>query len=285
MVNTRKFNYNETVYRHTLISDIDRNIPSIKVINKNKYALIIGNEGYANKYTGLSKNFNVPYTRNDALIFKEYAVKMLGVPEKNITLLLDAGKNEMYESILTLSKQVRDLAGKGQLVFYYAGHGLADTIPTRRAPYLMPVDIPPSEIEDAISMEFLYTKIWESKSLKSIVFIDASFNNGGRNMGLRGPSAQIVNPRTELISGNTVVFSATTENHTANVFHDKKHGLFTYFLLKALKETRGNINLHKLYNSVKTNVEKKASALGKHQTPITLNSTAVDEMWQEWKVQ
>ncbi len=282
-IRTCQFHYKESINTQMLISDIDKNIPVVGSSDVRKYALIIGNEGYSNEQTGLSKNFNVPYARNDALIFKDYAIKMLGVPEKNITLLLDANKKEMHENILTLSKQVSKIKDKAQLIFYYAGHGLSDTL--TKAPYLIPVDIPPTQINDAISMEFLYKKIWESRSSKSMVVIDASFNNGGRQIGLRGPSVKNINPRKEVISGNTVVFMAISEKHTSNIYPEKKHGLFTYYFLKILKESHGNMNLLTLSNSIKANVSLKADELGHHQVPIALVSIAIRDIWQDWKVE
>ncbi len=282
-INTCKFHYEEHVNSQMLISDIDKNIPLVNKPDIRKYALIIGNEGYANDLTSLSRNFNVPYARNDALTFKKYAINMLGIPERNITLLLDANKKEMHESIITLSKQVSKIKDKAQLIFYYAGHGLSDTL--TKAPYLMPIDVTPSQIKDAIPMEFLYKKIWESRSSKSMVVIDASFNNGGRQIGLRGPSVKNLNPRKEVISGNTVVFMAISEKNTSNLYPDKKHGLFTYYFLRILKESRGNMNLLTLSNSIKTNVSIKADELGYHQVPIALVSIAVRDIWQDWKVQ
>lgn len=281
-VKTAEFYYNKEIDPITLNSDVDKEIPVVGHTNPRKYALIIGNEGYANEFTGLSSTFNVPYARNDAIMFKQYAMDVLGVPEENIMLLLDVGKKEMRENILTISKQVSKQKDKAQLIFYYAGHGIADSI--TKAPYLVPVDVPPTEIKNAISLEFLYKKIWESRSSKSLVIIDASFNNGGRVIGVRGPSIKTINPRKEVISGNTVVFMAVSEKHTANSYPEKRHGLFTYYFLKTLKESKGNINLLELSNSLKSNVGAKAEELGFHQLPIVLVSIAVRDMWQEWKV-
>ena len=205
---------------------------------------------------------------------------MLGVPEKNIILLLDANKKEMHENILTISKQVSKIKNKAQLLFYYAGHGLSDTL--TNAPYLMPVDIPPSQIDNAISLEFLYKKIWESRSSKSLVIMDASFNNGARRLGLRGPSVRKINPRKEVISGSTVVFMAISEKQTSNIYPEKHHGLFTYYFLKILKESRSNMNLLTLSNSIKANVSIKSEEMKKHQVPITLVSIAIRDIWQDW---
>ena len=283
-IKTCSFKYNKQLDRSMYLSDIDKNIPIVSKPSSAKYALIIGNEGYANEKTGLSKNFNATYARNDALSFKEYAIKVLGIPESNIVLLLDANKKEMYENIINISRQVskeKDNA-QSQLLFYYAGHGLAD--PQTKAPYLMPVDIPPNDIKQAIPIEFLYKKIWESRSAKNIVIIDASFNNRGREIGLRGPDIQKIIPRKEVISGNTIVFMAVSEAHTANVYTENYHGLFTYYFLKELKKSRGNISLLKLSNNVKTEVNKKSKELGYHQMPLTLESIAIRDMWQDWKI-
>jgi hypothetical protein len=276
--------YQKEISENQLLSDIDRNIPVSAKLNPAKYALIIGNEGYANEKTGLSKNFNVPFARNDALVFKEYAVKVLGIPESNIILLLDADKKQMLENIINISRQVSKQKDNTQaeLLFYYAGQGLAD--PQTKAPYLMPVDVPPEDIKQAISIEFLYKKIWESRSSKNIVVIDASFNNRARKTGLRGPDAPTIIPRKEVLSGNTIVFMAVSEEHTSNVYLEQKHGLFTYYFLKELQKTRGNISLLKLSNAVKENVNLKAKELGYHQMPMILESIAIRDMWQDWGI-
>ena len=282
LINTCQYNYANEIPFNNNFSDVDRDIPFVSTQGKEKFALIIGNEGYSNKSTELSKNFNVPYARHDAFIFKKYAVNILGVKEANVILLLDATKKEMYESILTLSDQVSKAKDGAELVFYYAGHGLADTVTL--APYMVPIDIAPSNLKEAISLDFLYKKVWESRSTKSTIVMDASFNNGGRNMGLRGPSAKKINPRKEVISGNTVVFSAVSESYTANAYDEMKHGLFTYYFLKVLKESKGNIDYRRLDSSVKEFVSNRAISTGKQQVPIALVSVAVSDSWQNWSL-
>ncbi|MDE5840948.1 MAG: hypothetical protein K2H49_08510, partial [Muribaculaceae bacterium] len=46
--------------------------------------------------------------------------------------------------------------------------------------------------------------------------------------------------------GNTVVFSATEGNQTAMGYDEQQHGFFTYYLLKSLQESKGNITLQGL---------------------------------------
>ena len=67
-----------------------KNIPSIQTKNPNKFALIIGNEDYTSRQTGLTSESNVAFAVNDAKIFKEYCVNTFGVLEENIQFLTNA---------------------------------------------------------------------------------------------------------------------------------------------------------------------------------------------------
>jgi len=275
------YKYKDKIHSYELISDVDKNIPKLPSLNK-KFALIIGNEGYANEHTGLSYNFNVSYARNDAIVFKKYAINILGIKEENIIFKLDANVRDIKESIEALSLKVKN-AGKGsQLLFYYAGHGMADTI--SKAPYIMPIDIAPENFKDAISLEFLYNNIWESRSKKSIVIFDASFNNGSRNIGLRGSSAKKIDARSEMIQGYTVVFSAAIDAYTANSYNEKKHGLYTYLFLKKLKETKGDIELFNLSNDLKKEMELKDIENDKIEQKCGVEESIAARRWKKWKI-
>jgi len=278
---SKKFKYKKEISSNELISDVDKSIPKLPLINK-KFALIIGNEGYANKYTGLSHNFNIPYARNDAIIFKKYAKNILGIKEENILFHTDATKQQMSESIKILSSKVKAAGDGAELLFYYAGHGLADTIST--APYLMPIDIPPEKFSDGISLEFLYENIWESRSKKSIVIFDASFNNGSRTIGLRGAATKKIETRSEMIQGYTVVFNAAKLAYSANAYHKEKHGLYTYLLLKKIKETNGNIKLSELYNFLEKEMEKISKKNDDINQRCGMNKSLAAKRWYKWRI-
>jgi hypothetical protein len=281
-INTCKYDYKKEITDKDLLSSVDSNIPVLPVDSKEKFALIIGNEGYANEFTGLSKNFNVPFARNDALAFKKYAINVLGVKENNIVVLLDAKKKEMYENILILSDKVKQIKNRAELIFFYAGQGLSDTNTT--APYLMPVDIPPSRLNEAISLDSLYRKVGESKSIKSTVILDASFNNSGRIMGLRGPNARKIQFRPEVIPSNTVVFSAGWNISDVYINDAEKHGLFTYALLKTLKNTKGNLTYLQLDNSVNTEILSYTKVQNENRASTTYFSKDISDIWANWKI-
>jgi hypothetical protein len=61
-------------------------------------------------------------------------------------------------------------------------------------------------------------------------------------------------PRSDFLNGNIVSFTASSGNQTSSSYSDKKHGLFTYFLLKAIQETKGDLTYKKLWDYLKSKV-------------------------------
>ena len=279
---TRSFIYKDQISENELIADINASIPVLPVDGRERFALIIGNEGYSNEYTGLSQNFNVPFARNDALAFRKYAIQVLGVKEQNVILLLDAKRKEMSENILVLSDRVKQLKNSAELIFYFAGHGLTDTIST--APYLIPIDIAPANISHGISLDSLYKRIADSKSVRSLVVIDAAFNNSGRIMGLRGPSAGKIPNRPEVIPTNTVVFTAVWKFADIYMSNDKRHGLFTYTFLKTLKESRGKLSFLELDNKVNDELLSYTKNPKENRAITTYFSKDISDIWPKWMV-
>ena len=73
--------------------------------------------------------------------------------------------------------------------------------------------------------------------MRTTVFLDACFSgvnrmNEGVAEGLR--AVEIEADDAELGNGSLVVFSAAQGNETAQGYPKQGHGLFTYYLLKAL---------------------------------------------------
>ena len=82
--------------------------------------------------------------------------------------------------------------------------------------------------------------------------------------------------------GNVIVLSAAQGNETAQGYPEEGHGLFTYYLLKELKETSGSINYGDLSDRIITNVSRQAPQLKlkKKQTPAINIS---DNMSADWR--
>ena len=109
---------------------VDYNIRRTNVKNSDAYVLIIANEEYDNNLVP-----KVPYAVHDGEILREYMVRSLGVPERQVKVLRNASKAEIEEEgIHWLSDLAQAVAVKNgdavaplaNLFIYYAGHGFTD---------------------------------------------------------------------------------------------------------------------------------------------------------------
>jgi len=264
-------------------SDVDIDIPYSDRKNENKYALIIGNEDYSSYQTGLNSESNVDFALNDARIFREYAKVTLGIPDENIIYLENAKAVEMSRAIKTLATVIKNTNGKGDILFYYAGHGFPNE--TDNEPFLIPVDVSGSDLQFAVKLKDLYAQLSEFPSQKVTVFLDACFSGGSRNQGLLAARGVKIKPKENILKGNIVVFSASSGEQSSLSYKDKKHGMFTYYLLKKIQETNGDITYKELSDYLTEQVSVKSALINqKEQNPQTLISVNAKEKWGDWKV-
>jgi uncharacterized caspase-like protein len=243
--------------------------------------LIIGNEDYASKQTGLDNEVNVAFATDDARILKQYMTKTLGVPERNIQLLTNAGLVDMKRAINKLKLLIKNYRGKANVVVYYAGHGLPHE--STREPYLIPVDVSANDLNMAIKLNDLYADLTAFPSQKVVVFLDACFSGGAREQGLLAARGVKIKPREEQIQGKLVVFAATSGNQSALPYKEKQHGLFTYFLLKALQDNKGQINLGDLSEYLIKEVGIQSLIINsREQNPTVNKSPSVKNEWYNW---
>ena len=261
-------------------ADVDINIPINPVKNKSKYALVIGNEDYSSKQTSLSNEIDVKFARNDAESFKNYLVKTLGFVDEHVILLKDATSGEMSREIERLT-QLAKLDSKAEIMFYYAGHGLPDD---NKNPYLIPVDVSSINLEqNGVSLKNLYAKLGSSQAQKITVVLDACFSGGGRDQGLLAARGLKIRPKEEVFIGNMVVFASSSGEEKSLPYDEKQHGMFTYFLLKKLQESKGNVSYDEMSGYLKSEVARK-SLISKslQQTPHTNISRTIGEEWKNW---
>jgi len=265
------------------LPDTDVNIPSAINTNSNLYALIIGNEDYTSFQQGLSNEINVKYAENDAKIFKEYVIKSLGAPERNVTLLLNATGSRLMQEVEKISSFAEAHNGKAEIIFYYAGHGLASN--DTKEPYLIPVDVDGSNLKYAVKLQLVLDKLSLYPTKRTTVFLDACFSGGARGQELISMRGVKVKPKESLIKGNLVVFASSSETQPSQGYDDMKHGLFTYFLLKKIKETQGNVNYKELFNYLKEQVSiESIYNKSQKQTPAIIISNDVLDSWSNWKL-
>jgi hypothetical protein len=267
----------------SLTADVDKNIPQIEIKYPNRYALIIGNEDYTSRQDGLSTEINVAFAANDARIFKEYAVNTLGVEERNVFLLINATAGEMSQKIELVCQILSRLGESAELIFYYAGHGFPDE--NTKIPYLIPVDVSATNLSSAIKLNNVYSKFAATNAKRVTIFLDACFTGGGREAGLLAARSVKVKPKNEILSGNMVVFAATSEDQSALPYKAKQHGMFSYFLFKKLQETKGDVTYGDLEKYLRDKVSIESLRINsKAQDPKASVSYDAENVWENWKI-
>ncbi|MBI5218253.1 MAG: caspase family protein [Bacteroidia bacterium] len=264
------------------IFDVDKNIPVAPKKNPYRFALVIGNEDYSSFQKDLNSEMNVAFAVNDASVFKEYCVKTLGIPEENVTLLLNAKAMEMNRAIKKINLLAKNSAGKAEIIFYYAGHGFPDEV--SKEPYLMPVDVSGAELDFAIKLNELYRQLTEYPAQKITVFLDACFSGGARNQGLLAARGVKIKPKEDpLNNGKMIVFAASSGDQSSLPYKEKKHGIFTYFLLKKFMDTKGQMTYKELSDYLAEQVGLKSVMINnKEQNPQTNVSSEAKDVWTIW---
>ncbi|MFZ9503973.1 MAG: caspase family protein [Cyclobacteriaceae bacterium] len=266
-----------------LLSDVDQNIPESKAQFPYRFALIIGNEDYSTFQTDLSNEVDVAFAKNDAAIFKEYAVKTLGVPEANAQLLLNGTAGQMRQALAKLNKLAEKSAGQAELLFYYAGHGLPDEV--TKDPYLIPVDVSGSSIQFGLKVTDVYKALTQFSTERVTVFMDACFSGGARGQGLVSARGVKIKPKEETLNGKLVVFTASSGDQSSLPYKEKGHGLFTYFLLKKIQETKGAVTYKELSDYLRSQVSLQSVVINsKEQDPQTNISPAAGAEWEKWRL-
>ena len=267
----------------SLVSDVDKNIPFANTQNEKCYALIFGNEDYSSYQSGLQTESNVEFARNDARIFKEYCEKTLGIPSGNIFYKFDATSGVMKQNIDKMNKLIKNSGGDIEVIFYYAGHGFPDE-KTQEA-FLIPVDVSGSDLNSAIRLNDLLNSLTEFPSKRVTLFLDACFSGGARNQPLLAARGIKMKPKELQLKGNTVVFSASSKEQVSLPYREKKHGMFTYYLLKKMQETKGQISLKELSDYLNKTVSFESVKLNnKEQNPDTRVADEIKEAWLKWEL-
>ena len=254
------------------LSDIDQNIPTTKKVADKTFALIIANEHYANASV-------VQNALHDGQRFKEYCMKTLGIPEANICLLQNATFGQMISEVDLFRKSVDAFNGNASGIVYYAGHGIPDASTSEA--YLMPVDGTPNSVLSCYPLKNLYTTLGEMQSKSTLVFLDACFSGTGRDdNSLTNDRGAVIDVSKPKASGNMLILSAASNKETALPFADKYHGMFTYFLLKKIQETKGDVSLKDLSDYVIDNVKQESIRI--NRKPQTPTATTSGEIKQEF---
>lgn len=262
---------------YTAPSDVDTNIPYGSIARAAKtFVVIVDNENYRQ----LAK---VPFALNDGRIFAEYCTRTFGIPADNVMRYDNATYGMMLEALTRLGNIAKAYGGDIDVIFYYSGHG-APSEADRKA-YLVPVDAYTVQPQGCCSLEHLYAQLGSMGARKVLCLIDACFSGNAKSDGnelLSSVRGLGIETQDDVPSGNTVVMTASHGEQTAMPFREKRHGMFTYFMLKKLQLTGGRVTLGELFDYVEAEV-RKASAVkaNRMQTPTVTVSGDMPDGWRD----
>ena len=264
---------------NTKKSDIDVDIPVLpdSLRNETTFALIISNENYdlADK---------VHYAIADGESFRNYCEKTLGIPKKNIEYISDASYFQMKAKIELFCSLLKEYGSSARAIVYYSGHGIPNYA-TQEA-YFLAKDGIPTSMQAVIPINEFYQELAATGVNRIDVFLDCCFSGNAKSgnsiVSARGVA---IKPRENAPLGNMVVLSACSGDETAFHYEEKHHGLFTYFLLKKLQETGGDVTMKELFDYVQSNVRRESLHNNRrYQTPNVKFSDSLSGMWETMKM-
>ncbi len=239
----------------TIKSDVDE-LPLFKAKpNKNSYAIVIGIENYRQKLP------KADFAAHDAKTVTEYLTKVMGCHEENVVTLTNENATKSdFEKYF--EKWLWNNVEKDSTVFiYYSGHGAPN--PKTGDAFLVPYDGDPSFIDQTgYSLRRLYENLGKLQVKEVIVALDSCFSGaGGKSVIAKGAKPLVMNMEHDIIPvKNMIVLSASSGDQISSAYEEKGHGLFTYFMLKGIKD-EGNasgVEIGELFNYIKPQVERIA---------------------------
>ena len=257
--------------------DVDDDIPIVVKKNEKVFAVVIANEKYQMEKA-------VQYAKNDGRVFAEYCRKTLGLPEKNIHYVTDATLNNLKYELKWLQNVMKVYRGEAKVIFYYAGHGIPDE--QNKNGYLLPIDGYGSDVTTGYALDDLFKTLGNMPSKSVTIFLDACFSGAKRDGDMLASTRGVaIKVKQNAPQGNMVVFSAAQGDETAYPYNEFEHGLFTYYLLKKLQETKGDVTLGELGDYIKTKVEQQSIVVnGKLQSPSIMSAPLIGNDWKTWKL-
>lgn len=253
------------------------NLPSTQRVFPKDWGLIIGIEDYAHLP-------RVDFARKDALVIKEYFNKILGVPDQNIITLIDSDATKARINGY-LKRYIPDNVSKETTLYvYFAGHGAPDM--RKGEPYLVPYDGDTLFIEETgYKLKDFYKAIYDLEVNQAYVFLDSCFSgvaSRAAEMLTKGSRPALM--RVEdvgLATQEVISIAAASNTQTSNPLPKEEHGLFTYYLLNALKGKADEnedrfVTIKEIYTYVNKQVQRAAKRMGKVQTPTI--SPAIEDI-------
>lgn len=227
-------------------------------LSTNDIAVIIGNGNYTRSGHDIP---NIPPATNDSQMFKDFAIKMLGISESNIIYLTNASSADLVRTFGNERSYKGDAfnwvrRGKSNLYVYYAGHGAPSEDGSN---YIVPTDASADAIDlNGYPLETLYRNLSKVPSKSTTVILESCFSgNSQSGTVITNASPVYMKAKETTIPSNLTVLTAGAANQLASWTKDKKSGLFTHYYIKGMNgaadgpeygNTDGKVSMNELQN-------------------------------------
>ena len=257
--------YTEDVVKRvaTFQDDLPNLLSEVSTTSKDprKWLFVIGVEKYDN-------TDSVLFSKRSAELFVKVAQKTLGVTERNSYALIG---NQATSGAIEdrLNRMLENVKKGDSIYFFYSGHGIP--LLPNRTPYLLPKDKIPDYIGRSpfFKLTNIYNLLSNSKASKVIAVMDSCFSGSTDGHSLfTGVAGSVLVPKKVTFNHDKmVVLTAGREKQFSNMFPQKGHRLFSYFVMKSLLE--GKRSVRDVYNDVFPKVKSTSNGFGdlKRQEP------------------
>ena len=224
--------------------------------DRSKWLFVIGIENY--KTTD-----DILFSRRSADLFKQVAMKTLGIRERQAYVLLDddATSASIQDKLRFMLRNVK--AGD-KIYFYYSGHGIP--APNKdNAAYILAADKSPDFVadNDFFAVDSIYKTLTDSPASQVIAFMDSCFTgqtDGKSVFGGTKAATALAPKRSQFDTTKMAVITAGTDRQFSNALQGRGHRLFSYYVMQSM--LKGRSDIASLYKEVSLNVEDASRELG-----------------------
>ena len=259
------------------VAQVAPGAPAVAGPVQQKWALIVGISHFSDRAVPA-----LGYTTSDASAFAE-ELKDPGIgrfPAGNVRVLTDAQATtrNIKEQLNWIA---RNAAPNDLVVIYVATHGSPRELDTAGgANYIVTYD---TEIKNADSpdedalyatalpmVELANAVATRMKALRTAVILDTCYSGGavtnesklmGKGLANAAPGEKTLERMSE--GTGRIVIAAASSDEESLESPELHHGYFTYFLLQALKESKGQTPMGQLFATVAQQVSDRVAADGK----------------------
>ena len=191
-----------------------------KRVERKTYAVVVGVSDY--KYN--QSITDLTWCDEDANLFYKFLTIQEGIPDKNISLLLDHQATK--SNILSSMKSTFSKANKNDyIIFYFSGHG--------NTGYFCPADI--NGYDNKLYHNDIKSSFKSSKANSKLCVVDACMSGSIRDKNDKLEDIDKSIKKSFDKDESIVVITASRRSETSVESSEVQQGIFSYYLIKGLK--------------------------------------------------